>query len=357
MSLLSCEITIGFPVYNVEPYVERSLLSTLDQDFDLPYEILIVDDCGTDRSMEIIRHLLASHPHGSIARIIHNEHNMGLGAVRNTIINEAAGRYLTFLDSDDCLMPNSLSLLYYKAIDSKAEMTVGGIVNVYEGKEYPRKRYPEMTVQQKNAGVYLLSRGIVTHIEFGGKLFLTEFMRQHDIHCVHRIIEDSIPDAIALIEAERISLIPETVYIYIRREGSILATIYNKTGSDDTAFVYTDILKKMQDLIRNRFGVPGIFDLYMLRIKYNLGALLSSTWTPQQSEYIDHQIGDCLDIVPSFRYLSNKHDRLIWLLCRKRMTLERYRYVSRVFANSIWGRILRNLLNLIPCRTGMKDTA
>lgn len=351
MSLPSCEITVGIPVYNVEPYVERSLLSALDQDFGLPYEILIVDDCGTDRSMEIVRNLLASHPRGTIARIIHNERNMGLGSGRNRIIDEASGKFITFLDSDDRLMPDSLSRLYSKAIDSKAEITVGGIVNLYEGKEYPRKRYPEITVIRKNAGVYLLSKGILTHIEYGGKLFLTDFIHRNNIRCVHRIIEDSIPDAIALMEAERISLIPDTVYIYLRREGSILASSMNKAGSDNVAFVYTDILKRMHDLVREKADVPGVLDLYMLRVRYCLGSLLQSTWTPQQTEYIDSQIKNCLDIVPSLRYLSNKHDRLVWLLCRKKMTLERYRYVTRVFANTIRGRILRNTLNLIPGKT------
>ena len=67
--------TVGFPVYNVEHYVYRSLESVLNQDFD-NYEVIVVDDCGTDNSMKVIEELIGNHPNGDKVRIISHQKNI-----------------------------------------------------------------------------------------------------------------------------------------------------------------------------------------------------------------------------------------------------------------------------------------
>ena len=64
MSMNSPLVTIGIPVYNVEPYIEKCLLSVLNQTYQ-NLEILVVDDLGTDKSMDIVVELQQSHPLGS----------------------------------------------------------------------------------------------------------------------------------------------------------------------------------------------------------------------------------------------------------------------------------------------------
>ena len=58
------EITIGIPVYNIEKYIPRMMDSVMAQTFK-NIEILICDDCGTDDSMNIIRHYQQNHPRGN----------------------------------------------------------------------------------------------------------------------------------------------------------------------------------------------------------------------------------------------------------------------------------------------------
>ena len=55
---MNYKVTLAMPVYNVEKYVERALLSALNQTFD-SIEFLIVDDKGTDRSMEIVSEIVS----------------------------------------------------------------------------------------------------------------------------------------------------------------------------------------------------------------------------------------------------------------------------------------------------------
>ena len=121
------DITIAIPVYNVEKYVEKSLLSALNQDFSGSYEILVVDDKGTDKSMDIVRRVIENHKKGNIVRIVEHSENKGLGPARNTAINEAKGKYLFFLDSDDWITENCLTVLYGKAIETNAQVTVSNV--------------------------------------------------------------------------------------------------------------------------------------------------------------------------------------------------------------------------------------
>ncbi len=94
--------SVIIPVYNVKDYLERCVDSVLEQ-IPAGCEIILVDDGSTDGVCpDICDRYGAAHP--EIIRVIHQP-NGGLGAARNTGIEQAAGDYLVFLDSDDYILP------------------------------------------------------------------------------------------------------------------------------------------------------------------------------------------------------------------------------------------------------------
>lgn len=103
-------ISIIIPIYNVKLYVERCLRSVMNQINTTNFECIIVDDCGSDKSMEIVKRLLSSYTGSIEFRIIYHNVNQGLSAARNTGINEAKGEYIFFLDSDDEILPETMYL-------------------------------------------------------------------------------------------------------------------------------------------------------------------------------------------------------------------------------------------------------
>ena len=125
------EVTIGIPVYNVEKYIRLSLDSALAQTYE-SIEFLFCDDCGTDSSVDIIKEYQQSHPRGKDIRIIRQPRNMGIGAARNRMIEEAQGRYFYSLDADDSIAPNTIELLYRTAQQHQAEIVYGSYERVYE---------------------------------------------------------------------------------------------------------------------------------------------------------------------------------------------------------------------------------
>lgn len=97
------KVSVVMPVYNVEKFVEHAIGSVLAQSFQ-DFELLIVDDCSPDRSMEICRRV-----HDERIRMITHPQNRGLAGARNTGIRHARGAYVAFLDSDDAWHPHKLA--------------------------------------------------------------------------------------------------------------------------------------------------------------------------------------------------------------------------------------------------------
>lgn len=87
--------SVIIPLYNKENFIENTLKSVLGQTFD-DFEVIIVDDCSTDNSLEKISELISSK-----FRIIKHGKNKGLSASRNTGIKNANSDYIAFLDADD----------------------------------------------------------------------------------------------------------------------------------------------------------------------------------------------------------------------------------------------------------------
>lgn len=130
------KITIGIPVYNAEKYIRKSILSVLNQSIKCDLEILVIDDCGTDHSMDIIKECQISHQRGKDIRIIKQPHNMGCWAARNRVLEEAKGEYIFLLDSDDYLSEDCIDKLYSEAVSNHAEAVYGSVRPVNDKGEF-----------------------------------------------------------------------------------------------------------------------------------------------------------------------------------------------------------------------------
>jgi glycosyltransferase involved in cell wall biosynthesis len=94
------------PAFNAEKYVQEAIESVLSQRFDR-YELLVADDCSTDRTGTIIR-TYARHPR---VRVLSNARTDGAAVTRNRLIREAKGMYITPCDADDIMLPGNLRRL------------------------------------------------------------------------------------------------------------------------------------------------------------------------------------------------------------------------------------------------------
>lgn len=102
-------ISIVIPVYNAESYLEDTLNSIFAQDYE-DWELLLVDDCSKDNSVQKIEQILTDHPqYRERVQVLRQEKNAGAAAARNRGIDAAKGRYIAFHDADDLWHPQKLS--------------------------------------------------------------------------------------------------------------------------------------------------------------------------------------------------------------------------------------------------------
>ncbi len=119
-------LSIIVPVYNAEDYLDRCLISILEQDFP-SFEVILVDDGSTDSSPMICDRYSATDPR---FRTIHKS-NGGVSSARNAGLDLAKGEYIMFVDSDDALLPDSLEMLFEYL--SGEDLAVGGYTVYIEG--------------------------------------------------------------------------------------------------------------------------------------------------------------------------------------------------------------------------------
>lgn len=100
------KFSVIVPVYNVEKYIEKCLLSVLNQGYS-DYEIIVVDDGSKDRSGQICDQFAQKYDNIIVLHIP----NGGVSNARNTALSIVRGEYIWFIDSDDYIEPNALEII------------------------------------------------------------------------------------------------------------------------------------------------------------------------------------------------------------------------------------------------------
>lgn len=113
------KVSIIMPNYNCEKYIEETINSVLAQTYE-NWELLVVDDCSTDKSVEIIKSYCEKDER---IKLFINEKNSGAAASRNWALREATGKWIAFLDSDDLWLPEKLGKQLSFMIENRYSFT------------------------------------------------------------------------------------------------------------------------------------------------------------------------------------------------------------------------------------------
>ncbi len=243
-------ISVIIPVYNVKEYIEKCVESVIDPNFD-DYEIILVDDGSTDgASPELCDKIAAEHP--ELIRVIHQE-NRGLGGARNTGIREAKGEYLFFPDSDDTVVPGTVSILARKIKETGADIVAYNIMtDDGNGNRAPVvSNYIESDVPFKlsEKPEYLLSLP-----NAWGRVWRKTLFTDNNIEYPNKVWYEDIRTSTKLFaKAESIVTIPDRLYIYLQRQGSIMRSSNLERNRE--------IIDAFEDIVA-WFKAEGLFEQY-----------------------------------------------------------------------------------------------
>lgn len=116
------ELTLAICVYNCAPYIEETLHCISLQTFQ-DFNLLIVNDCSTDKSVEVVKRFFLEYPRQY--ELVNFEVNRGLSAGRRYVEEHVSTRYILFVDADDCPHPTLVEKLYGKITSDTELMAVG----------------------------------------------------------------------------------------------------------------------------------------------------------------------------------------------------------------------------------------
>lgn len=221
------KVSVLIPIYEVEKYIEKCAHSLFAQTFD-DIEYIFINDCSTDKSIEILNKIVEEYPSRKDSVIIINhEKNYGVGAARKTALKAAHGEYFIFIDSDDYIELDMISLMYNKGIETSADIILCPIIFEYLN---------GAKIQNKN--IFFSSR--IDYINFSfsqpslcNKLFRSSLFKDNEISFLNGINygEDLILTPQLFYYATKFAIIEKPLYHYIQYN----TNSYTKTFSDNYA--------------------------------------------------------------------------------------------------------------------------
>ena len=189
---MNVKISVIIPVFNTEKYLAEAIESVLSQTVK-PAEIIVVNDGSTDKSADVARQF------EPLVRLICQE-NKGVGAARNTGINNASGEFLAFLDADDLWTENKLEILHSYLQNNPGTDMVFGYVEQFVSPELPDEHKsnlkPELEKMQGFlAGAMLIKKTTFLKVGFfNEKLELGEFIdwfsRAKDLGLTYEVLPE-----------------------------------------------------------------------------------------------------------------------------------------------------------------------
>lgn len=214
------------PIYNGERYLERLFSSLLSQNIPhSEYEIVCVDDCSKDHSVEVIERYQSQYPN---IRLIRNKENSRVATNVNTLISSALGKYFWIIGQDDYIEPNCISQLYERLEEERLDVLLFNYRRVFEDEttqseckvftSSPRQKGIDWIKQQfanRDYCQYILGYEWRT-------VYRTDFWKEKNIRCIDGMnYEDTIIMMKAIVMSNAVASIDDVLYNYRINSGSI----------------------------------------------------------------------------------------------------------------------------------------
>ncbi|MFZ4454878.1 MAG: glycosyltransferase family 2 protein [Bacteroidales bacterium] len=316
-------ISIIVPIYNVEAYLKRCVVSIQNQTYP-NIEIILVDDGSPDNSGKLCDELAAKDER---IKVIHKP-NGGLSDARNAGIDIAQGEFLSFIDSDDYIHPQMMELLYQNLVEAKADLSCCDIKNAYSTEaEYfdfdnTVKLYTNIEALEMLFTYYCQVFVMVCNKLYRKEAF-TEFR-----FAKGKIHEDEFLTYKILHHSPKIVFSDARLYYYYQSPNSIMRSQfsekrlqYAEAMEERLAYFEAEKLSKFYNLTLQKFGIWSLFFYYLNR------ASMSKEIRQKMLEIIRKNCDLILE-----KRIANKVSRLAFALARK------YPYLMGFFAHqSVFG--------------------
>ena len=217
------------PVYGTESYLRDCVSSLMAQTG--VFEIILVDDCSPDDCPALCDELARQD---SRVRVIHKEHNEGLGFARNTGLTAAAGEYVIFVDSDDRVLPELLAVCEQNLSDAP-DALVFGVSCAYENAAGEVTWTETLSPERKStargdslADIFMALNGARVFPFAWNKVYRRAFLEEKGLRFEStELIEDFLFNITVFAASPSVAVIPDPLYTYRRHAHETLVSKYS----------------------------------------------------------------------------------------------------------------------------------
>lgn len=184
-------VSVVMPLYNAKNTVRDSIQSVLSQTYS-DLELIVVDDCSTDGGIAIVEEIAEKDCRVTVIKLVKNE---GAGVARNTAIEAAKGRYISFLDADDQWFQKKLEIQIEAFKNNKAALICSGYTIVDKDYKKIGSKIPKEWITHSD----LLKSNIIGCLtaiydtQTVGKMFMPTIRKRQDYALWLNIIKKSGP--------------------------------------------------------------------------------------------------------------------------------------------------------------------
>lgn len=211
------KVSIIIPVYNVEKYIEKCIITVMNQTYK-NIEVIIVNDETMDNSVKIAKNIT-----GNDTRFIYvDKKNGGLSDARNLGLRFATGDFVTFIDSDDYVDINFIKKMVSSLLITGSDMVVTGVMFDTLDKLETQSKNKNYTLDKINAihNKYVAQTSVPFTCAWG-KLVPKSWYEDTQFP-VGKIHEDEFTTYKLYLKSDTITFIDEPLYYYRIRENSIM---------------------------------------------------------------------------------------------------------------------------------------
>lgn len=259
-------LSVIIPVYNAQHCLPEALQSVLDQGIE-DIEIILINDGSRDNSLAVCRDYAAKDPRIKVL----DQENGGPGAARNTGLKAASGEFISFVDSDDALLPGSLKRLLHAAQAHEADIVIAHFNILINNKTLDRGYVMEDgSVNQEDFLHRLAHRpGSYYYSALWNKLYRRQILADHNLSFDHSYTwgEDFDFNMRFYRHVKKVAFVKEPVYTYERTlKGQTWRTMF-KLG--DSFKIKARLYRQLKALYQHT-GLWNRYRLYIYRYIFNV---------------------------------------------------------------------------------------
>lgn len=313
-------ISVIMPVYNAEAYLTQSISTILAQTFR-DFELLIIDDASTDKSLDICREFAKEDP-----RIhIYKQKKSGPGIARNFALSQARGTYIAFADADDFCELNMLDMLYHRAELYQTDIVFCDFF------EFDEHRQQDNGVHWELRSEKMLKKHVFSSADFPdtlfqldttavwNKLYRRSFVMKHHLQFSPLTrAEDCLFSLGAMAMAEKISYIGVPLIHYRQKENHCVSDHVNDVFvAYDNVHHYllkTQKYDRLQKTFINHF-LSSIFDFELAHLTFPDRNIVEQTVISYIRKY-------GIDKLPPDSFYYNHYHRVCHLMLKNKSFFE-----------------------------------